>query len=145
MSAAHAEAIARELGVMSDYLLLDLGVGLGEANRRLLPRCHHVVVCIEPQRTSLSLAQALLNEMSTGLNLPQYKVSLVLVNKAPSAASFTKQTIEGLLSRELSGVITPAPELAFQSVEQGSPMVILQPTSLAAQQFQTIANHLVDS
>jgi CheY-like chemotaxis protein len=142
MSAAHAELIARELGMMSDYLLLDMGVGLDEANRRLLPRCHHVVVCIEPQRTSLTLAEMLLNEMATGLNLPQYKVSLVLVNKAPSAASFTKQTIEGLLKRELAGVITPAPELAFQSVEQGTPMVLLQPSSLATQQVQTIANHL---
>jgi MinD-like ATPase involved in chromosome partitioning or flagellar assembly len=99
-------------------------------------------VCIEPQRTSLTLAEALLNEISTRLSLPHYKVSLVLVNKAPSAASFTKQTIEGLLKRELSGVITPAPELAFQSVEQGTPMVLLQPSSLATQQIQTIANHL---
>jgi CheY-like chemotaxis protein len=142
LSPAHAEAITRELGMMCDYLLLDLGIGLGEVNRRLLPRCHHVVVCIEPVRTSLALAEMLLSEMHTVLNLPQYKVSLVLVTKAPSAASFTKETIEGLLKHDLSGVITPAPELAFQSSDQATPMVLLQAGTLAAQQFQAIANHL---
>jgi len=50
--------------------------------------------------------------------------------------------IEEALQHDLAGVITPAPELAFQSVEQGIPMVISLPNSLAAQQFQYIAEYL---
>jgi MinD-like ATPase involved in chromosome partitioning or flagellar assembly len=144
ISPEHAEIIFQHLGAMADYLLLDLGVGLGEVNRRILPQCDHVVVAIEPNRISLTLAQTLLGEMTASLNLARHRISLVLVNKAPSAATFAKDTIEGLLQHDLVGVVTPAPELAFQAAEQGKPMVMRQPRSLVAQQIRTITEHLVN-
>jgi pilus assembly protein CpaE len=140
----HAEAIIQHLGAMADYLLLDLGVGLGETNRRILPNCEHIVVAIEPHRAALRLAQALLDEMTSALTLPRYKISVVLINKAPSASTFTKEAMEGLLQHDLAGVVTPAPELAFQAAESGSPMVSAQPTSLVAQQLRNIAEYLVN-
>jgi len=141
---AHAETIVQYLGDMADYLLLDLGVGLDATNRRILPSCNHVVVTIEPHRVALTLAQALLDEMTLSLNLARYRISLVLINKAHSATTFTKDTIEGLLQHELVGVITPAPELAFQAAEQGTPMEVMQPNSLVAQQFRTLAEYLAN-
>jgi CheY-like chemotaxis protein len=139
---AYAEAIVQQLGSMADYIFLDLGVGLGETNRHLLPECYQIVVAIEPQRSSLMLAQSLLVYLTESLTIARHRISLVLVNKAASAASFAKDTIEGLLQHELAGVVTPAPELAFQSCENGVPMVTVQPNSLAAQQIQKIADHL---
>ena len=144
MSPTYGEAIVSHLGEMADYLFLDMGVGLGETNRRLLSMCYQTVVTIEPQRACLMLAQALLNEMTESLNIARHRISLVLINKTASAASFTKQTIEGLLQHELAGVVTPAPELAFQSYEGGVPMVTSQPKSLVAQQIQTIADYLLN-
>ena len=69
----------------------------------------------------------------------------MLINKSPSAATFTKDTIEGLLQHDLVGVITPAPELAFQSAEQGVPMVMKQPDSLVARQLRIVAEHLANA
>ena len=126
-----AEVIIQHLGAMADYLLLDLGVG-------------HIVVAIEPHRVALMLAQALLDQLTAGLTLPRHRVSVVLVNKAPSASTFTKDTIEGLLQHDLAGVVTPAPELAFQAAESGNPMVAAQPTSLVAQQLRNIAEYLIN-
>jgi len=145
VSPDHAEVIIQHLGAMADYLILDLGVGLGETNRRILASCHHVVVPIEPQRVALTLARALLGEMTTSLKFARHRISIVLINKSPSAATFTKDTIEGLLQHDLVGVITPAPELAFQSAEQGIPMVMKQPDSLVARQFRIIAEHLANA
>ena len=139
---AHAELVLRHLGAIADYLLLDLGVGLGEVNRRVLPSCDHIVVAIEPNRVALLLAQALLNELNVSLNLPQHRVSVVMVNRAPSATAFTKDMVEGVLQHDLVAVVMPAPELAFQAAENGTPMVTIQPNSLVAQQFQTIAQHV---
>jgi len=143
VSQAHAEVIVRHLGTMADHVLLDLGVGLGEANRYILPSCDRIVVIIEPHRVALTLAQALLDEI-TLLNLARHRISVVMVNKAPSATTFTKDMIESLLQHDLVGTISPAPELAFQAAEQGQPMITVQPNSLVAQQIRTIAEHLAN-
>jgi len=142
---AHAEVIVQRLGAVADYLLLDLGVGLDEVNRCVLPSCAQVVVAIEPDRVAVSLAQALLSEMTLSLNLPAHRISIVLINKASSATTFTKDGIEDLLQRDIVAVVPPAPELAFQAAENGNPMVIVQPQSLVAQQMRAIADHLVSA
>jgi pilus assembly protein CpaE len=141
---SHAEVIVQHLGAMADYLLLDLGVGLRETNRHILPTCNHIVVTTEPHRVALTLAQALLDEMTTSLSFPRHRISVVLINKAPSASTFTREAIEGLLQHDLAGVVTPAPELAFQAAETGHPMIVAQPTTLVAQQLRQIAEHLAN-
>ncbi len=140
----HVETIIQHLGNMADYLLLDLGVGLGETNRHVLPICDHVVVATEPNRVALTLAQSLLDEITTSLSFPRHRISVVLINKAPSASTFTREAIEGLLQHNLAGVVTPAPEMAFQAAETGSPMIVAQPATLVAQQLRQIAEHLAD-
>lgn len=141
---SHAEVIVQHLGAMADYLLLDLGVGLGETNRHILPTCNHIVVTTEPHRVALTLAQALLDEMTTSLSFPRHRISVVLINRAPSASTFTREAVEGLLQHDLAGVVTPAPELAFQAAETGHPMIVAQPTTLVAQQLRQIAEHLAN-
>jgi len=138
-----AEAIIRHLGATADYLVLDLGVGLGEVNRHILPRCDAIVVGIEPQRWSIMLARSLLEELNVSLGIPRHRVVLTLVNKTPSSSALSKDTIEGLLQHEITTVITPAPELAFQSGEMGRPLIQIQPASLVAQQIRALAEHLV--
>ena len=120
-------------------------MGLNETNRRVLPSCDHIVVAIEPHRVALTLAQSLLEEMTSALTLPRHRISVVLINKAPSASTFTKEAIEGLLQHDLAGVITPAPELAFQAAETGNPMVAAQPASLVAQQIRNITEYLISA
>jgi CheY-like chemotaxis protein len=139
---AHAEVIVRRLGAMADYLLLDLGVGLDQVNCHVLPSCDHVVVAIEPDRVALALAQALLNELDLLLNLARHRISVVMISRASAAATFSKDVVEDLLQHDIVGVVPPAPELAFQAVEKGIPMVTMQPDSPVAQQFRTIAEHL---
>jgi len=145
ISPTHAEVILRDLGASADYVLLDLGVGLDETNRALLTACHHIIVVAEPQRVTLALAQALLSALNRSLSLPSYKIGVVMVNKAPSGATFTKDTIREMLKHELIAVITPAPELAYQASERGVPMVVMQPESLVARQFRSVAEFLMNA
>lgn len=139
---AHAELILRRLGAMADYLLLDLGVGLGEVNRCVLPSCDHVVLAIEPNHVALMLAQVVLNELTMTLNLPMHRISVIMVKKTRSAVALSKHTLEDLLQHDIADIVPPAPELAFQAAEKGVPMVVMQPDSLVARQFGTIAEHL---
>jgi len=142
ISQAQADAIIRNLGAVADYVLLDLGAGLGEANRHSLSLCYHIVVAVEPQHVALTLAQSLLGEMTGRLNLPSHKISVAVVNKAAAGATFTKDTLKELLQHEICGIVTPAPELALQSAERGIPMILMQPDSIVARQFRSIAEYL---
>ncbi len=138
ITSRYAERIIHHLGAMADYLLIDMGVGLGEKNCFLLSKCDRVIVTTEPQRVALVLTGALLEAMGTTLGIPRHRINVVPVNKAPSAFTMTKDAIEGLLQHDVAGVVTPAPEMAFQSAERGIPMVMAQPTSLVAQQIRAI-------
>ena len=142
VDADHAEAIFRGLGEEADYLLVDMGFGLGEVNTALLRMLRYVVVVTEPHRLALHLTQALLAQLDE-LEVGRHRVGVVLVRKAPSATTLTKEVMEGLLQRDVIGVVPPAPELAFQSAEQGLPMVMLQAQSLAALQLRQLAKFMV--
>ncbi len=145
ISSDHADVIVKHLGTMADYLLLDMGRGLDEVNQRLLTHCHQVVVVVEPSRAAMELARPLLEGISRLLNIPDRRISLVMVKKSHSSNPYTKDMIERLLKRSFAGIIPPAPDLAVQSSEQGVPIVILQPESLAARQIGTIASGLLET
>jgi CheY-like chemotaxis protein len=143
ISPTQAETVIKNLSAIADYLLLDLGVGLGETNSQILSACHHSVVVIEPQRAAITLAQMLLGEITRSLGLPNHKVSLVMIHKVPFGSNtFTKHIIEAALQHELIGTVTPAQDLAFQSAERAMPMIVMQPDGVVARQFRSIAEQL---
>lgn len=142
ISPDHAERIVQHLAAVADYLLLDLGVGLGEVNQRLLPCCRHLVVTIERNPMSLALAQDLLEEINQTLHIARHRIGLVSISRSRSAASLTKADIEGKLEHDLVGLVPPAPELAFQSMRHNKPMVVMDLDGFAAQQYRTIAEYL---
>jgi CheY-like chemotaxis protein/MinD-like ATPase involved in chromosome partitioning or flagellar assembly len=140
----HADKIFRNLETMADYVLLDLGAGLGEANRCMLPLCHQIVLIIEPQRIALMLARGMLAELTGSLELAMHKIGLVMLHKVPyGSATFTKYSIEESLQHNLIGIVTPSPDLAFQSSETATPMFLLQPDSVVARQFRDVAEYLL--
>jgi Flp pilus assembly CpaE family ATPase len=141
-TAEHAEAIVRHLGTRARYLFLDLGVGLDEVNKRALGRCRHTVVAVEPSSIALSLAEKLLEEMNQELKIPRHRISIILIKRSRSAASYTKEDIEEELGHNLIGMIPPAPELAFESSKQRTPMVLVHLDSLVVRQFRNFAKDL---
>jgi len=145
VSPDHAELIVRHLGAASGHLLIDLGVGLGEVNRRVLSRCRHVIVTIEANNLALTLAERLLAEMNESLHIPRHRISLVLVKRNRSAASLTKEMIEEQLGHDMIGMIPPAPELAYQAVKQHAPMVTLRLESLVARQYKAFVKELLEA
>ncbi len=140
-SPAHAEAIVRSLADAVDYVLVDMGTGLDAVNQALLRVLDYVMIVVGPHRISLLLTQALLAALDA-LEVGRHRQGVVLVNRAPASTTPSKDTVEEFLQREIVVVIPPAPELAFQSAEQGTPMVIMQPESLVSIQFHHLAQHI---
>ncbi len=80
---AQLEAVIKILTGMCKLLVLDLGTGLTDANRRLLPLCDHFVTVTDQTRVSLSQTKALIADL-VGLGLAAAKVEVVAVNRAPA-------------------------------------------------------------
>lgn len=142
LSAAHIRTLARHLATLGDYVLFEMGHTLDDGARTLLGELRYLVLVMEPTPIALAHARDLIHLLVQIGWAPQ-QLGLVVVNRAVSAVALTRRQIEEALSLEPIGFISPAPELAHQSVDQGIPIVMLQPEGLLAEQFRELARRLV--
>jgi DNA-binding response OmpR family regulator len=135
---AQWEATLKTLGTMCKLLVLDLGTGLPELTRRILPSVGALVVVADPTRLALTQAKTLLTELAT-VGQASGRVEVAMVNRSPSSTQISIQQAEQLVGHKVAGVVSPAAELAYQAHEVGTPMVLLRPESLTADQLRVIA------
>jgi pilus assembly protein CpaE len=141
-NAQQMEAIVKTLSKMSKLLVLDLGTGINETTRRLALLCEKVIVVTDPAHVTLIQTKAMLSDLET-LGLGAARLDLVMVNQAAAALQVSWQKAEQLLGRKMTTIITPAAELAYQAIEAGTPMVLLRPDSLTADQLRTLTTHVM--
>jgi MinD-like ATPase involved in chromosome partitioning or flagellar assembly len=139
---AQIEAIVKILSGMCKLLMLDLGTGITDANRRIMPLCDHFVAVTDQTRVSLLQTKALLADIAS-LGLASAKIDIVAVNRAPASNQISWATAEQMAGQKVSLVVTPAVELAYQSSDVGTPMVLLRPDSLTADQVRNLTNQLL--
>jgi len=138
ISGEYAEVIIHHLGNLGDVVVLDLGSRLDEGVKSALPLCSRLVIALEPQRTAVLSAQALIERVE-GMGVGPDRLVTVVVNRSPSASTLSKSTIEGLLGRDVVAIIPPGPEVAFQALEQGQPIIMVQPGNIVSDQFRELA------
>ncbi|MCD4684410.1 MAG: hypothetical protein K8S97_00550, partial [Anaerolineae bacterium] len=76
------------------------------------------------------------------IGLAAANINLVLVNRAQSSLQIPWQEAEQILNHEMTAIISPAPELAFQAAEAGFPIVLFQPNSIVANQFSKLGEEI---
>ena len=141
LDATQAEAVIHALGSVADYLLVDLGTGLGEVNRAVLRHLVYLLVVVEPQRIALVQAQALLASLDE-LGFGASRTGIVQVNKVPAAVSLTMEGLEIFLQRQVVSVVFAAPELVYHAAEQGIPIVLLRPEALICDQLRQLGRQI---
>jgi MinD-like ATPase involved in chromosome partitioning or flagellar assembly len=134
---ASFEALARHLPALADYVLLDLGTSLGPVNEKVITYCDEVILVVEPFSHSIIQTRALLDDLVAG-GVGDSRIQVVLVNRSRSGLQLSLDQAREQLGRDISIVITPAPELAFQAATHAVPIVIREPESLTAQQFNKL-------
>ena len=67
----------------------------------------------------------------------------MLVNRTPSSLQIPWQEAEEMLEHEMTAIISPVPELAFQADEVTTPLILLQPNAIASTQYAKFAEALV--
>jgi CheY-like chemotaxis protein len=139
---ARIEAIVNSLAALTQNLLIDLGNGLTEASAKLLMTADHVIILVEPMRQTVTMAKALMTDLET-LGLAKSRVDFILVNRERSSLQMARTKIEEMLTQPAMGMITPAPELAYQSAESGVPIVVRDANAMVSDQVRQITDRIM--
>lgn len=141
-AAANFEALTKALTHLAAVTILDLGPSLTQTNQKILPLCSRVVLVVEPIPHTLTQSRALIAQLAE-MGISENRIETALVNRVRSGIQLSFAEVQSFLGRDLSVIFTPAPELAFQAISQQSPMVILQPDGLSAEQFNALAERIL--
>jgi len=136
-----AELIKANAGLAS-YRLYDLGAGLNRLSVRAIRDLDHTILLVEPNRVTLGAALALTRELES-ISIAKTRYSIVIFNRTQSSLQIPWQEVEQLLEHEVAAIISPAPELAYQSAEAGLPITLYQPSSIVAGQVAKLVEELV--
>jgi pilus assembly protein CpaE len=138
------ESVVKQLPRIATNSVLDLGVGLTEANLRIIPYCTHLIVLVEPIPQTILQTKALITSLQD-LGVAEYRILPVLVNRVRLEITVPNTQVQQELGIQFAGVILPAPELAVQAASRNEPIITFQPDSIASSQFQKLAENIISA
>jgi CO dehydrogenase nickel-insertion accessory protein CooC1 len=136
----HAVPLMQTLRSLGHPVLVDMGAALTAFNQAALPEVAQILLVLEPNNVALQMAHARLKELEN--HIDSSKVSIVVVNRVKSSLQTPWHEIENRLGRDVRAIISVAPELAFQSMQAKTPMVLQQPGAIVPGQFRKLADDL---
>jgi pilus assembly protein CpaE len=138
-----AFATVKALKGLGTHIFCDLGTGYTELTAKLLGALDKLVVLVEPIPMAMGAAEQLLNALRS--DFAGKPILLVVVNRSPLARyTITWTDVEARLGQSVAGMVSAAPEVAYQALETGQPIVVLQPNAVVSNQLiklaQTVQN-----
>jgi MinD-like ATPase involved in chromosome partitioning or flagellar assembly len=123
---------------LGNPVIVDMGTGLTALNIHLLQRIDKLIFVVAANSVALDIANEHLVEIENAIGAK--RVNIVVVNLSQSTLSW--HDVENALQREVKAIISAAPELAHQALENQQPMVILQPNAMISGQFAKLAEEI---
>ena len=139
---AQVTAIIRSLSRLGQTVILDLGSTIDEGTLAALSQCQQIVLALEPQRIDVITAQNLIGELDRR-GISRDRLIIAVINRTAASITLDRRTIENALKLPIASLIPPAPEAAYQAAEQAALIIHLQPGSLIADQFRSLAQRLL--
>jgi pilus assembly protein CpaE len=133
-----ATSILESLACLADYVVVDLPATLSPANRAVLRGSDYLALVVEREPVCVEAAKFVLATIQKWDVTPAMS-GMVIVNRASLVAPLPIPEIEEELGSSILEVITPAPDLCFQSQKARTPMVELDPESLVAQSLVALS------
>lgn len=143
LTAAQLTALLNSLSQLAQFVLLDLGSVLDDVTLTALGQCHHVVLALEPQRLAVTAAQNLIAQLERH-GVPAARLTVALINRTLGAVALDRTALEAQLKLPIYTLLPPVPEVASQAADEASLIIHIQPGSLIAEQFRTLAQHLTN-
>lgn len=153
-SSDHIDAILEALSYGTDYLILDLPATLDEGGRRALELSEQILLVTEPEHLSIACARVQLAQFKAWEVYE--RTDLVIVSRSASTMGLNRVEVENHLGmaggehqaaahwetralevdvrlrQGVAAVIPPAPELFFESMREGVPIILIEPSAGAA-------------
>ena len=141
LSSEQAVVILNRLLEQCDICVLDLGGGLSDVARAVLPRCDLVVIAIDSDRAAVLQAQRMLLAL-TEMGVARTRLRLVWANRSGLEVQTALGTIRAAMGDESVHIVDAAIGSAYRSVETGQPLVLGEPDSPAAAALRGLAHSI---
>jgi pilus assembly protein CpaE len=135
-----AVALINGLRTLGRPAIFDLGSNYSETISRLQREMDQIVLVVDPSSVTISLARELMHELGES-----DRVNVVVVNRQQSNNQLPWNEVEQMLNHELRAIISESSDLALKAVQNTTPMVMLQPNSIIANQIVKLCTDLTVS
>jgi DNA-binding response OmpR family regulator/cellulose biosynthesis protein BcsQ len=134
------EPLLESIHTNKNHLVFDLGRGISPLGQELFKKADHVILCIRPDRLSLSAAKQILRQIkSTHDTLPV----AVLLNDFRQRKGLPRESIEQFLGHSLFDIIKINENQLVQAVNTGQSLVSAHPESEIVTQYQKLGQLLL--
>ena len=135
------QVITRHLSHIAPYTVLDLGTGLYEANQKAVQECSQVVVVVEPVPTTVVQTRELIDNL-INLGVDAKNIKVVVNNRIRLEITTPVNKVQEVLNQPIYGVVSPAPEVAYQALTLHQPLITHQPDGILSNQINKLAEGL---
>jgi len=136
-SPAQIAIIADAVGRSSQFVVADLGHQITGATRVVVEGATQVIVCVRPERLSLSAAKVMLQQLEQTV-FSHTRISVMLFGLV-GGLNLPKHAIEGFLGHPVLAIIPPMPKEMLLALNKGVPFVHLFPRTDVAMLFRQAA------
>ncbi len=136
------EVLLQELGVMADYILIDMPVSPSEVTGAVLSRCDFVNLVTDPGHQSLSRISPTVDMLSK-LGVEQKRLGVVVVDRTGIGISSELSNITLIDNFPVMGIIPCDAKECTNAEERGTPVVLAAPSSSVAVALYRLAEKLL--
>lgn len=135
-----AVALLRILRQLGRPIIVDLGSGYSSQFSNLQPELDQLIVVIDANPVTLSMARELIHEIEPGHD--SGRLHITAVNRATTPGQVWQDT-ERYIGHPLRAVLSPAADLIVQSQQSSVPPVMFQPAAMYSTQVVKLAEEIM--
>lgn len=136
------DAVLQQLPYLAPFTVLDIGTNYIPGFDVVTDSCDEIILVTETQPPAVHRTHLLANELREKRFGSAKPMNIVIVNRTRADMSLNLSQVENIVGQSVALGFPPAVELAFRSYDMSSPMILIQPDGMIAQQFNILADQI---
>jgi CheY-like chemotaxis protein/MinD-like ATPase involved in chromosome partitioning or flagellar assembly len=136
------ETVLDNLPLLAKLVMLDIGNPYMPGFDNILNLSNEIIVVTEPYPATVQRTRQLLEELATKGYGRAKLLQLVSINRIRADVQLSLIQMQEMLGTNISQVIPPAPEIAYQAATRNIPFLQVQIGSAVSQQYHGLAERL---